>query len=421
VPWPALVLSSAGATAGYAATAAALKRWIGPKPSAVTRRDVGIFLLVVALGALLGSVLRAGALWAMDVVPAARIPAVIHRACIGDDVGLVVTLPVLWVLASRERTATTRTMLRSGEWWVVALVTVAGILAVFAQPPEEQFKFFYVLFLPVVWAAAPVLAFAIKGGWRWAAFASTPVAAANLIERGQPARDTVHNVILVWVASIAIGYVVEVARASERTLARALEIEAATRERERLARDIHDSVIQPYIGLQIALGAIDQKLEAGDANVGGDIKRLREQVGMAIGDLRSYVRGLNAPGEHESVLLGSLRRFAATFAEATGIAVDVRAADDLRLNDRLAAEVFQMVAEGLSNVRRHTQAARVTIDLAQRDDHLVVQIADEGTPGSPPTRFTPRSLTERAAALGGRASVERQGADGTRVVIEIPL
>ena len=50
--------------------------------------------------------------------------------------------------------------------------------------------------------------------------------------------------LLVWVASIAIGYVVEVARASERTLARALEIEAATRERERLARDIHDSVLQ---------------------------------------------------------------------------------------------------------------------------------------------------------------------------------
>lgn len=83
--------------------------------------------------------------------------------------------------------------------------------------------------MPSIWTAGAVLAFAIKGGWRWAALASTLVAVANLIERGGPARDTVHNVILVWVASIAIGYVVEVARASERTLARALEIEAATR------------------------------------------------------------------------------------------------------------------------------------------------------------------------------------------------
>lgn len=98
--------------------------------------------------------------------------------------------------------------------------------------------------MPSIWTAGSVLAFAIKGGWRWAAFASSLVAVANVTERGEPSGDTIHNVILVWIASIAIGYIVEVARASERTLARALEIEAATRERERLARDIHDSVLQ---------------------------------------------------------------------------------------------------------------------------------------------------------------------------------
>ncbi|KPC87844.1 histidine kinase, partial [Streptomyces sp. NRRL F-6602] len=92
--------------------------------------------------------------------------------------------------------------------------------------------------------AGAVLACALKGGWRWAAAASTLVGAANLAQRGEASPNTLHNVLLVWVAAIAIGYVVEVARASERTLARALEIQAATRERERLARDIHDGVLQ---------------------------------------------------------------------------------------------------------------------------------------------------------------------------------
>jgi len=154
VPWSALLLSAGAATAGYAATAAALRHWIAPRLALPTRRDVVVFLAVVAAGALLGAVLRAPALWATDVVPAARIFAVIHRAFIGDFVGLVVTLPILWVLASRERTAATRTMVRTPAAWLIALVTGLAMLVVFARPAEEQFKLFYLLFLPVVWAAA---------------------------------------------------------------------------------------------------------------------------------------------------------------------------------------------------------------------------------------------------------------------------
>ncbi|MDT3399038.1 DUF5931 domain-containing protein, partial [Streptomyces sp. B1866] len=98
--------------------------------------------------------------------------------------------------------------------------------------------------LPSIWTAGAVLGCALKGGWRWAAVGSAVVGSANIAERGGFAQDAVHMVLLLWVASVTIGYVVEVARASERVLARALRIEAATRERDRLARDIHDSVLQ---------------------------------------------------------------------------------------------------------------------------------------------------------------------------------
>ncbi|WP_309056585.1 MacS family sensor histidine kinase, partial [Streptomyces sp.] len=134
--------------------------------------------------------------------------------------------------------------------------------------------------LPTIWTAGSVLAYAIKGGWRWAGVASSLVAVANIIERGHPTRDTVHNVILVWVASIAIGYVVEVARASERTLARALEIEAATRERERLARDIHDSVLQ-------VLAMVQRRGTA----LGGEAAELGRMAGEQEVALRTLVAG----------------------------------------------------------------------------------------------------------------------------------
>jgi len=199
-----------------------------------------------------------------------------------------------------------------------------------------------------------------------------------------------------------------------------LASDAAEVERQRIAHDIHDSVIQPYIGLQIGLTAIIQKLEAGDTNAIGDIKRLNEQIGTVVGNLRSYMHGLTISGESENILLSSVRRFAATFAETTGIAVQVQAAGDMRLNDRLSAEVFQMVTEGLSNIHRHTHAMQASIELAQRNNHVVLMIEDQAVSGSAVAPFTPRSITERATTLGGRVRVD-QHEHGSAVIVEIPL
>ena len=66
--------------------------------------------------------------------------------------------------------------------------------------------------LPTIWVAGPVLAFAVRGGWRWGAVAATVVGIANILEQGAVTRPTLHNVLLVCVASIGIGYVIEVAR-----------------------------------------------------------------------------------------------------------------------------------------------------------------------------------------------------------------
>ncbi|NSC21231.1 sensor histidine kinase [Streptomyces albus subsp. chlorinus] len=138
--------------------------------------------------------------------------------------------------------------------------------------------------LPTIWVAGPVLAFALKGGWRWAAGASVLVGAANIVERGALTRSTFHNVLLVCVASVAIGYVIEVARASERTLARALQIEAATRERERLARDIHDSVLQ-------VLAMVQRRGTA----IGGEAAELGRLAGEQEVALRALVSSGVAP------------------------------------------------------------------------------------------------------------------------------
>ncbi len=199
-----------------------------------------------------------------------------------------------------------------------------------------------------------------------------------------------------------------------------LTSDAADEARQRIARDLHDSVIQPYIGLQIGLAACRQKVAAGNDNVEGDLERLLALTNEGIAELRGYVRGLKSGGAREASLIAAVRRFAARFGEATSIDVRVDAADNLQVNDRLAAEVFQLVAEGLSNIRRHTTSCKAAVELSTTDHRLCVRVENDLANGHPSPPFTPRSISERAAALGGRARVE-QKRDATTVVVEIPL
>jgi signal transduction histidine kinase len=199
-----------------------------------------------------------------------------------------------------------------------------------------------------------------------------------------------------------------------------LASDAAEEERQRIARDIHDSVIQPYIGLQMGLAALSNKISAGQG-VSTDIARLIEMTDGGISDLRRYVRGLKESGEHEDSLLTSVRRFAGKYAEATGIAVHVEADQKTQINDRLAAEIFQMIAEGLSNIRRHTQARQAVIKLACSDDDLLLRIENDNSDGTRIMSFLPRSIKDRATALGGQMRVEQKEDGYTSVVIQIPL
>ncbi|MFE3827767.1 MacS family sensor histidine kinase [Streptomyces sp. NPDC059092] len=304
------------------------------------------------------------------------------------------------------------------------------------------------LTLPSIWVAGSVLAFAVKGGWRWAAFASTFVGAANLIERGHPTLDTVHNVLLVWVASIAIGYVVEVARASERTLARALEIEAATRERERLARDIHDSVLQVLAMVQrrgTALGGEAAELGrlAGEQEIAlrtlvstglVPASRLSEDTGRG-----AAVRGADDPADGAGPATGGpeedagsgpcdLRTLLAPYAGSRVTFSEPGA--PVVLEPAAARELAAAVGAALDNVRRHAgEDARAWILVEDWGQEVIVTVRDDG-PGIPEGRLAQAegegrlgvalSIRGRLRDLGGTAELVSVPGQGTEVELKVP-
>jgi signal transduction histidine kinase len=204
---------------------------------------------------------------------------------------------------------------------------------------------------------------------------------------------------------------------------------AAEQERQRLARDIHDSVIQPYIGLQYKLAAVRNKLAEG-RDVAADIERLFEMTADEVSGLRGFVRGLRSDGEREGGLLSAVRRFAARFAESYDLEVRVESDGEISVGAPLAAELIRIVHEGLSNVLKHTDATFSTITFERTGRSLRLRIENDdarngdephavGT--SPRAAFTPRSITERAEELGGHVRVERGSGGHTTVQVEIPL
>ena len=212
-----------------------------------------------------------------------------------------------------------------------------------------------------------------------------------------------------------------------------LASDAAEQERRRIAHDIHDSVIQPYLGLQFGLSALDQKLEAGNTAIRGNVQELLELTNHELAELRRFVWGLKATEERGDILVPAIERFAERFSVVTGIKVDVAAYGKIKVNDRLAAELFQIVAEGLSNVRRHAFCRDARVEISCRDSSLLLQIknsrprsggnpyGERGDGQDGVKSFRPHSIAERAAALGGETQVFVDDKDYTVVSVGIPL
>jgi signal transduction histidine kinase len=212
-----------------------------------------------------------------------------------------------------------------------------------------------------------------------------------------------------------------------------LAASAAEDERQKIARDVHDSIIQPYIGLQIGLSALRQQASGADDGAGREteavlaglrngIVRLLTLTEGGIADLRGFVARLKSGGPTGSGFAAIVQSYARRFSELTGIAVqvEVEGARELDRNDRLSAEVFHMIAEGLSNVRRHSEGKRALVRLAQTERELTLCVENEGD-GRPPAPFVPRSIVERARSLQGWTAVTDRPDGGSRVTVTIPL
>jgi signal transduction histidine kinase len=201
-------------------------------------------------------------------------------------------------------------------------------------------------------------------------------------------------------------------------------VEAQELERRRLARELHDETGQALTSILLGLKGFEETLE-GDASRAAAAE-LRELVVATLQDVRRLAVELRPKALDDFGLMPALERLTQTFAETTGISVDLEAAlPEGRLPADVETALYRIVQESLTNVVKHAQARRVSILLTRRPVSVAAVIEDDGRGFDPDhvddTGVGLLGMRERLALLGGRLNVESRPGSGTTLAAEVPL
>jgi len=203
---------------------------------------------------------------------------------------------------------------------------------------------------------------------------------------------------------------------------------AAVEERNRIARDLHDTLAQSLAAIALQLETAHALAGRGDAERAvATIERSLSLTRSALDDARRSVLELRAPPLDGLGLVAAIRAAAAALRDrqGRGLQLSVDGPEEVdALPAAVEAGLFNIAREALTNVGRHAGTRSASVTLMRRDDHVVMRIADEGVGfdvgAVPSNRFGLVGMSERARLLGGTLELSSAPGQGTMLVVDVP-
>ncbi len=282
--------------------------------------------------------------------------------------------------------------------------------------------------LTITWMVCPVIAVAIARGRAWGAVAAAAMGACDLAVRGLMTQSTVTGTVIMIMAAIAVGHIAMLTDQAQERLRLAAEVEVAGRERERLARGIHDSVLQVLAlvqrrGSELGGEAAELGRLAGEQEIA-----LRALVSPGVAASSAAARG-EEKGRAQFIPSGmvDLREPLAAYASAD--VTVVAPATGVWLRAGVANELGAAVGAAIDNVRRHCpEGVHTWILVEDEPDAVTVTVRDEG-PGIPSGRLeqaeaegrlgVAHSIRGRVRHLGGTVGITSSPAAGTEIEMRV--
>ncbi|MEH1168539.1 DUF5931 domain-containing protein [Micromonospora sp. CPCC 205539] len=334
--------------------------------------------------------------------------------------GALILLMIVWTGATAVGYARP-----AGRRWPLLLADLGVVLAIVLATPWVVGRAALATGVPtlgVAWMAGPVLAWAVSGGRRRGTVAALLVAGADLATRERIGHSSFTGLILMLLAGVVVGHVARLAVTAEERLQHAVELEAATRERERLARDIHDSVLQ-------VLALVQRR----GAHLPGEAGELARLAGEQEAALRALIAGAAQAGavdlagaDPDGAGAVDLRALLGRYASP---AVSLSApATPVPLPRQVARELAAATGAALDNVGRYA-GGRAWVLIEDEGATVTVSIRDEG-PGIPAGRLAEaaaqgrlgvtQSIRGRVTDLGGTVRIVSAPEAGTEIELTVP-
>lgn len=225
----------------------------------------------------------------------------------------------------------------------------------------------------------------------------------------------------------SIGHQIGVAVENARLYEQAQQL-AVIRERNRLARDLHDSVMQALYGVTLYAEAAWRRLSAGDAGVTGEhLREIRSTAQEALREMRLLIFELRPPVLKQEGLAAALRSRLESVEQRVGLKTRFELTVEERLSLEVEETLYRVALEALNNVLRHSYADCVSVSLLRADHGVVLEVEDDGIGFDAAAACEQggglglRGMQERVTRLGGTLYLDSAPNAGTRVRVEVDL
>jgi signal transduction histidine kinase len=199
---------------------------------------------------------------------------------------------------------------------------------------------------------------------------------------------------------------------------------AVLQERQRLARDLHDSVTQSLYSLSLFSRAGREAAEDGDTDrLNFSLTELERNTLIALREMRLLLYELRPADLDREGLIQAIEIRLNTVERRAGLQMDIQLDESTDLSPSYEVELYYIIVEALNNVVKHAEATHLTLQLTQANGRIDLWIADDGR-GFDPTQTKGgmglRNIRERVARLGGQLSISSEPGRGTRLEAVIP-